>query len=205
METARDLAPTDQARRHRRAFSLAAPLLVSLSLVAASCSSTSSASSGAASSPRPAHPKAAKSTAPRATSGAPVSRVAGARQGATAGERQFCSALASATKGYSGAPATRTRSSVQAAFGQLKQEEPKVLAAAPGPVRASFRELFSVVNHFYDAVASVGYSYAKLPVATARSLAEASARLAAPTRTIQAYVAKTCSVTAGGGTSALTG
>lgn len=112
---------------------------------------------------------------------------------ATPNERQLCLALATGLRGYSNAArAGRTPAALRSAFAQLRVEEPKVLAAAPGTVHGAFAALFGFLNQFYSALSAVGFDYARLPVSEASKLSKDSTQVAAATATIQSYLTSTC-------------
>ena len=109
---------------------------------------------------------------------------------------QFCTFGENTIKANAsaGVLATETPKSMAAVYAKLKAEEPVVLAAAPKQIKGDFQTLFTFANKFYGELASVKYSFLKLPHTFLLTLATSEKPVSAASKAIAAYLAKNCGI-----------
>jgi hypothetical protein len=107
---------------------------------------------------------------------------------------RFCTLAENASKSSTASAATETPATLIQSFNKLKSEEPAILNASPSQIRGDFQTLFNFFNKFYGELASVKYSFLKLPRSYLASLALSAKPVEAASKAIQTYLTKTCGI-----------
>jgi hypothetical protein len=106
----------------------------------------------------------------------------------------FCLDAANAAGTNIATAQSATPKSLTAAFSKLKAEEPAIISAAPSQIKGDFQTLFAYFNGFYNELAKVGYNFTKVPTSYIASLTGQESKVAAASKAIEAYMAKSCGV-----------